>query len=92
MRRSCKLLLAMILVLSAPLAMARTTIVSTAQENCPGANAEAEAGDAGLDAGLATVEPVRKPASGKPQGKSQGNGLGKGNKSRWRALLPGAMR
>lgn len=92
MRRSRKFLLATILLMSAPLAMARSTIVSTAQENCPGANAEAEAGDVGLDAGLVTVEPTRKPASGKAQGKSQGNGLGKGNKSRWRALLPGAMR
>jgi len=94
MRRSLQLLLATILLLSAPFAMARNTIVSSAQENCPGANAEAEAGDVGLDAGLVPAEPARKPepAGNKAAGKSSGNGLGKGGKSRWRALLPGAMR
>ena len=94
MRRSHQLLLATILLLSAPLALARTTVVSNAQQDCPGANAEAEAGDVALDAALMPEAPPRKveASTGKSAGKSNGTGFGKSGKSRWRALLPGAMR
>ena len=94
MRRSHQLLLATILLLSAPLALARTTVVSNAQQDCPGANAEAEAGDIALDAALMPEEAPRKAeaTTGKSAGKANGSGFGKSGKSRWRSLLPGAMR
>lgn len=93
MRRFSSLLLATVLLACSSFAMARTTVVSNTQENCPGANAEAEAGSIGMDATGMDTPPAEKlaPARSKANGKAA-QGLGRSNKSRWRALLPGTMR
>ncbi|AVP99652.1 hypothetical protein C7S18_21830 [Ahniella affigens] len=93
MSRRSSLLLATVLLACSSLAAARTTVVSNTQENCPGANAEAEAGSIGMEAAGLDVQPAEKPAPARQKASAKpGHGLGRSAKSRWRALLPGTMR
>lgn len=92
MSRRSSLLLATVLLACSSFVAARTTVVSNTQENCPGANAEAEAGSIGLEADVMETQPAEKPAPVRQKNSGKAHGLGRNAKSRWRALLPGTMR